>query len=213
MANRIIKPTSVTGKVLFKNGQGQGTFQIDTDGNPQFTSMTSAGVVKNAAGGSVSSGPISDADVAAGAAIAGSKVVAASATVPGMVTTGAQTFAGKKTFNTPPTTQVVQSGIAAGSGTLDAAAYDTFVKAGSASATNIGLNNMYEGQTITVLIATVASQATITWKRGTDAAGAADVKWNSGVIPTPTTVAGRYDRYIFQMLGGVIFGSADMNCY
>lgn len=143
----------------------------------------------------------------------GGLIVAASATQQGAVTTGAQTFAGKKTFTTPMQAQVVQSGIAAGSSTCDASAYDTFVKTGSSSATNIGLNNLFEGQTITVLINTVASQAAITWKRGTDSAGVADVKWNGGVIPTPTTTGSRYDRYIFQMIGGVIFGSADMNCY
>lgn len=146
-------------------------------------------------------------------ATSGGVIVAASATQQGAVTTGAQTFAGKKTFTTPMQAQVVQSGIAAGSSTCDASAYDTFVKTGSSSATNIGLNNLFEGQTITVLINTVASQGAITWKRGTDSAGTADIKWNAGIIPTPTTTASRYDRYIFQMLGGVIFGSADMNCY
>jgi hypothetical protein len=106
-----------------------------------------------------------------------------------------------------------QTGISAGSGTLDCQLYNTFVKTGSSSATSIGLNNMVDGQTVTVLISSVTSQAAITWKRGTDGAGIADIKWNNAVIPTPTTTASRQDRYVFQKINGVIYGSADMNCY
>lgn len=105
------------------------------------------------------------------------------------------------------------TGITAGSGTLDCQAFATFSKTGSASATNIGLNNMAEGQTVTVLVSTVASQGAITWKRGTDSGGTTDIKWSNQVVPTPTTTAGRHDRYIFQRINGIIFGSADMNCY
>lgn len=105
------------------------------------------------------------------------------------------------------------TGIAAGSSTINCQLNSTFSKTGSASATNIGLNNMAEGQTVTVLISTVAGQGAITWKRGTDALGVADIKWSNQVLPTPTTTAGRHDRYIFQKINGIIFGSADMNCY
>lgn len=106
-----------------------------------------------------------------------------------------------------------QTGISAGSSTCDCQLYNTFVKTGSNSATNIGLNNMVDGQTVTVLISSVSSQAAITWKRGTDSGGTADIRWNNAVVPTPTTTASRYDRYIFQKINGVIYGSADMNCY
>lgn len=105
------------------------------------------------------------------------------------------------------------SGLAAGSATLDCQSFSTFSKTGSASATNIGLNNMAEGQTVTVLISTVASQAAITWKRGTDSTGVADIRWSNQILPAPTTTAGRFDRYIFQRVNGIIFGSADLNCY
>lgn len=101
----------------------------------------------------------------------------------------------------------------AGSETLDCQLAETFKKTGSASATSIGLNNMQEGQTVTVLITTVTSQGIITWKRGTFGAGVEDVKWASGLPPTPTVTTGRADRYVFQMIGGTIYGSADMNCY
>lgn len=112
---------------------------------------------------------------------------------------------------------IVQTGVSsligAGSSDIDAQTGNAFRKTGSASATNIGLVNMYEGQTIVVNVESVASQAAITWKRGTNSGGTADIKWANAVIPTPTTSASRVDRYVFQMLNGVIYGSADMNCY
>jgi len=100
----------------------------------------------------------------------------------------------------------VQSGIAAGNSTLNARDYNTFIKTGSSSATTITLSNMYDGQTITVLISTVASQGFITWAGGT-------FRWPNGLVPTPTTSASRADRYVFQKIGGYIYGSADMNTY
>lgn len=112
---------------------------------------------------------------------------------------------------------IVQTGVSsligAGSSDIDAQTGNAFRKTGSSSATNIGLVNMYEGQTIVVNIESVASQAAITWKRGTNGGGTADIKWANQVVPTPTTSASRVDRYMFQMINGVIYGSADMNCY
>ena len=137
-------------------------------------------------------------------ATSGGTLVAASATQTGAVSTGAQTFAGRKTFQNGAVTEVIQSGIGAGDSTLDCSVYDTFLKTGSASGTTITLSGMYAGQTVTVAITTVASQAAINF---------AGVKWSGGQAPTPTTTASRIDRYVFQILGGVIYGSADMNCY
>lgn len=101
-------------------------------------------------------------------------------------------------------TELIQSGIAAGSGDFNCALYNTFLKTGAASGTNLTFSNMREGQTVTVAITTVTGQGLINW---------VGVKFGGGYAPVPTTTASRIDRYVFQKLGGVIYGSADMNCY
>lgn len=51
-------------------------------------------------------------------------------------------------------------------------------------------------------------QQNIVWTDGVNA-----VKWSNQVVPLPTTTASRWDRYMFQKIGGVIFGSASTNNY
>jgi hypothetical protein len=91
----------------------------------------------------------------------------------------------------------------AGSQTFYCAYYNTFSKTGGTG--TYTLDGMYDGQTVTILVSSTGSGYTITWNP--------TLKWNSGIVPTPTVTAGRYDRYVIQRIGSNYFGSADMNCY
>jgi hypothetical protein len=37
------------------------------------------------------------------------------------------------------------------------------------------------------------------------------IKWPAAAIPSPTSVAGRYDVYNFIKIGGFVFGTAGLN--
>lgn len=62
----------------------------------------------------------------------------------------------------------------------------------------VSLNNMTEGQTISVVVASSGTAYSLAWT---------GVKWNAIGVPTPTAVSSKYDLYSFMKIGNMVFGS------
>ena len=90
-----------------------------------------------------------------------------------------------------------QTASAAGNETIDCSLKHVALKTGGTA--TITLSNLAEGQTFTLIVTSTGSAYTITW--GTT------IKWPSGIVPAPTTVAASRDVYTFTKVGGEIFGT------
>jgi hypothetical protein len=99
--------------------------------------------------------------------------------------------------------------VAAGAATFNCALQSVFYKTGGPAGTQIyNLTNLAEGQTVTIVVVSIAGVYTITWQNN----GVANIKWPGASVPTPTGVASRRDVYTFIRIGGEVFGTAALNC-
>ena len=92
-------------------------------------------------------------------------------------------------------TQTIRS---AGSESLDFSLQHIYYKTGGTA--TITLSNLVEGQTVNVILRTIAAAYTITWSP--------TIIWGPTGIPTPTNATNKYDFYTFIKVGGNIFGTA-----
>ena len=89
----------------------------------------------------------------------------------------------------------------AGSETLDCSTQHIFYKTGRSSAYTLALSNFTEGQTVNIIITSVASGVTPSnWSSG--------FIWGPAGVPVLSAVASKYDFVTFIKVGGLIFGSA-----
>lgn len=96
----------------FVSETGTSLLTLSDTGVTTLYNLTTTGVVKASSGGVLSSSLLVDADVDAAAAISGDKIVSASLLASGVVSTGAQSFAGAKTFGSDVTISTLnQNGI------------------------------------------------------------------------------------------------------
>jgi len=97
-----------------------------------------------------------------------------------------------------------QSAIAGGGYGFDFSLQHIYYKTGGAG--TFTLNNLAEGQTVTLMVASTGASYTITW-----ALPSGSIKWPAALVPNPTSVASRYDVYNFIRIGGAVFGTAGLN--
>lgn len=158
----------------------------------------------------LASDSVTDAKVAAAAAISGTKItpdfgaqnIQTTGTVEGSAFLGSDIGASgdtdmKTLHGYGRIASPAQTASAAGNETIDCSLKHVAVKTGGTA--TITLSNLSEGQTFTLIVTSTGSAYTITW--GTT------IKWPSGIVPAPTTVAASRDVYSFVQIGGEIFGT------
>jgi len=89
----------------------------------------------------------------------------------------------------------------AGSEAFDCSTQHIFLKTGSSSAYTLTINNLAEGQTVNIIVASVASGVSPSWAGGT-------FVWGPSGAPVFTAVASKYDFVTLVKVGSLIFGSA-----
>ena len=93
---------------------------------------------------------------------------------------------------------------AAGNDTIDCSLASTFFKTGGVA--TINLNNLGEGQYVTLVISSTGGAYAITW-----ASNSGTISWASSSVPVPTVVGYKHDLYSFLRIGSNVFATAALN--
>lgn len=112
--------------------------------------------------------------------------------------TGVITLNGYPRINSP--TQAI---LGAGTQTFDCSRQHIFYKNGGGAV--LTLQNISEGQTVTVAVLSTGLAYALTWQAGLP------LRWAGASVPAPTVTGDRIDIYNFIRIGGIIFGTAALN--